>query len=647
MSDGVQPYVGPRPFGTKERELFFGRDRESDDLFSLVLAHPVILVYAASGAGKSSLLNAGLIPRLKEEKFQVLGSGRVVGPLPRDAGPIANAFVFHAMSMWNSELGLGISIQELAGMTLLDFLQRLDQPNSGTPRALIFDQFEEFFTQRIEIRDERRAFIDQIAASLRSISRLRIVFGMREEYLVQLEPFVYQLPDQLRTRMRIEPLRAREATDAIRKPIESLDLEFERGENDPVQAAVKELLKVHVDCGPNGNREAIGEFVDPLQLQVVCQNIWDHLPDEVKAYAAERRSLPAGTKREKKIITRMEVKIGNVDDALSRHYDSAIASAVDLSGVSEGELRRWFSHHLISNSGIRRIAPAENEYTERLPAAALEELKKQGLIRRETRGGSVWYELSHDRFIQPVQTSNRAWFERLAPAEALRRKLETRAAVVGAHLDEVELSEAEKFLQMPEAGLLGISEAAKALVSASRQRVDEDKRQNDRELNVARQLAKTRALVFWLLFGLSICAAVYLFFAQRKAKEDYAEIVKLQGDKKQLTKDNDSLQNENKIAKEQSDDLSRQEGDLTYKNDKLLQLARNIRGQIQEATTAVTSQVNQYQELARLSLLDPRARSHSLISSREGEVLLRSLGSLQNVEQLMSDGTAIAETPYR
>jgi hypothetical protein len=155
-----------------------------------------------------------------------------------------NRYLFHALSMWNSEhAGLGLSLQELAGMTLQDFLQRLDQQCPCKARALIFDHFEEFFTCPVNKRDERRAFIGHIAAALGSDQRRRIVFALREEYLVQFEPFVYQLPDKLRTRMRLEPLRAREAMDAIRKPVEALDLEFERGENDPVEALVTELQR--------------------------------------------------------------------------------------------------------------------------------------------------------------------------------------------------------------------------------------------------------------------------------------------------------------------------------------------------------------------------------------------------------------------
>ena len=73
----VQPrevYVGPRPFERSERNLFFGRDREISELLSLVTSSRIVLCYAPSGAGKTSLINAGLQPRLEKEGFEVLRS---------------------------------------------------------------------------------------------------------------------------------------------------------------------------------------------------------------------------------------------------------------------------------------------------------------------------------------------------------------------------------------------------------------------------------------------------------------------------------------------------------------------------------------------------------------------------------------------
>ena len=74
MPPEFEPYVGFRSFEEHDQRIFFGRKREVSDLLSLVIAHPVVLLYAQSGAGKTSLLNAGLILCLRQEGLEVLPS---------------------------------------------------------------------------------------------------------------------------------------------------------------------------------------------------------------------------------------------------------------------------------------------------------------------------------------------------------------------------------------------------------------------------------------------------------------------------------------------------------------------------------------------------------------------------------------------
>ena len=77
------PYPGPRPFERGEHNLFFGRDREVADLLSLMIAHREVLLYAQSGAGKTSLLNAGVMPSLIQEGFECRTRGPSARPHPR------------------------------------------------------------------------------------------------------------------------------------------------------------------------------------------------------------------------------------------------------------------------------------------------------------------------------------------------------------------------------------------------------------------------------------------------------------------------------------------------------------------------------------------------------------------------------------
>jgi tetratricopeptide (TPR) repeat protein len=483
-----EPYVGPRPFDREDYARFFGRFREADDLLSLVLAHPVVLIYAASGAGKTSLLNAGLIPRLAEEEFQILGPARVTGPVPPGTGEITNIYRFHALAEWNSDLSPSIATaSELASLSLADFLHRLDVREPGRPRFLLFDQFEEFFAVNVAQSEQRRAFIEELAQSLSAAPRLKVVFAMREDYVTQFEPFAYMLPDKLRTRMRLEPLRARAAVEAIREPLKAFDLSFEEGTNDPAEALVRELLKISVITETGRVREITGEFVDPLQLQVVCQNMWHNFPLEVKAYAQERQTLSQEAKRPAKKIRADQVRIEDVDLALAHHYERAITEAVQVSDASEGQLRRWFDSSLITAAGYRGIALRASEETAALPETALAVFLDKRLVRMEVRGASTWYELTHDRFIEPIQRSNRVWLKERAESEALLRMLEAKAkaGTAGAFLDESETREAEAFLASPDARVLGPSPQVESLVRQSRRHVDKEARQRRVQLTLA------------------------------------------------------------------------------------------------------------------------------------------------------------------
>src|SRR5512137_58922 len=94
----TNPYVGPRTFSYEDRRLFFGREREARDLLARVLSERLLLFYAQSGAGKSSLLYTRLIPQLQEEKgFVVLPVGRVSGQLPPGVEQVGNIYALNLM----------------------------------------------------------------------------------------------------------------------------------------------------------------------------------------------------------------------------------------------------------------------------------------------------------------------------------------------------------------------------------------------------------------------------------------------------------------------------------------------------------------------------------------------------------------------
>ena len=195
-----QPYVGPKPFEETDKDLFFGRDAEANDLFSLIVAHPAVLVYAQSGAGKTSLLNAKIVPALKSKGYEVLPLARVQGLQPKEEG--SNIYVFNTVISWAD--GQKPEWSDLDGVSLADFLKQrphvqkirelpvaaagngsenqslkasnmteANNPDSEEsaelwelPRVAVFDQFEELFTSYPNRWPEREEFFTQIRAAL-------------------------------------------------------------------------------------------------------------------------------------------------------------------------------------------------------------------------------------------------------------------------------------------------------------------------------------------------------------------------------------------------------------------------------------------------------------------------------------------------
>ena len=129
------PYVGPHPFRTDQSHLFFGRDREARDLHALVIANRVVLLFAQSGAGKSSLINARLVPDLLAKNFEVLPVTRVSGECP-DTLQVGNIFVFNLETYLDEDDAEdenstgdgardGARDERFAGVQLSDFLMNL------------------------------------------------------------------------------------------------------------------------------------------------------------------------------------------------------------------------------------------------------------------------------------------------------------------------------------------------------------------------------------------------------------------------------------------------------------------------------------------------------------------------------------------
>jgi hypothetical protein len=409
------PYVGPVPFKrtAEDRARFFGREEETGEIVSLVMGYPTVLIYAQSGAGKTSLCNASIAPELERSGFEVLPLTRVkqVTPAGVNASDVANLYMFCALLAWVDKA----DPTALVNVSLADFLTQRPSPIASTGRfkrrVIIFDQLEELFGfYPPDWRRQQEDFFEQIAAAQAADPSLRVVFIIREDYLAQLDPFAPLLLEKLRVRFRVERLRQPEALLAVTGPLEGTGCSYAPG---VAEELVDELLRTRV-LGPDGKpMEVEGQYVEPVQLQVVCQSLW--------------RSLPPGTTE----ITRDQLQqFGDVNEALARFYEKSLQKAVEASGVSEAQLRNWFTTALITPASTRGTVFRGPEDTAGIPNAAVAALDEEHIIRREERAGAGWYELTHDRFIE--QSRNRMRNGRLRLSRPKPNGRPNRSAAVGA-----------------------------------------------------------------------------------------------------------------------------------------------------------------------------------------------------------------------
>ena len=264
------PYPGPRSFRYGER--IYGRDREIDQLADVLIAERIVLFYSPSGAGKTSLLEAGLRPRLEQRDFVVLPTIRVgyVPPPSLNGAAVRNRYLLSTLLSLEEDRTpdrqLGIS--ELLDIELDDYLDGLDHDQLDP--CIFFDQFEELFTLDPTDQGQKMEFLREVGVALRDRGRWAL-FSMREDFIAQLDPYLPLVPTRFNTRYRLDLLGTTAAETAIRQPAEEAGVRFLEAAADRL---VDDLRRVRVKRGVAVTEE-LGPYVEPVQLQVVCRQLWN------------------------------------------------------------------------------------------------------------------------------------------------------------------------------------------------------------------------------------------------------------------------------------------------------------------------------------------------------------------------------------
>jgi len=442
------PYPGMMPFNEEMSERFFGRDREVQECLECLRLHPFLAAIGPSGGGKSSLVFAGVIPKLRHTGLFGSGEWLIHTMRPGETPLVTLKNVLGSQA--NSE---ALAVTEVLCNSLLS--QKL---------LLVIDQFEEVFTVGIK---EALPF-QQALLRLIEYPNCYIILTVRADFYPELmgSPLWRKIQSH---RLEVVPLDEAGLRQAIMKPAEDVGV-F-------VEPALLERLVV----------DAAGEpGVLPL-IQETLVLLWERL---------ERRFLPL-IAYEALVLSRKVYggfgsnKRTGLQVAIARRADAAIA---DLSEEQQAIARRIFLR--LVQFGEGRADTRRQQLVDALQSAGDrsqvfdETLRHLANCRLLTLSGEEnsnrKVDIAHEALISGWPMLQK-WIGDRQESEQIRRRLEAKVNEwlrlgkgSGGLLDEVELAEAERWLNSSDATELGYHTILPELVEVSARTLQETREREEK-----------------------------------------------------------------------------------------------------------------------------------------------------------------------
>lgn len=396
--ESTDPYKGLQPYEEDDRDKFFGRDGDRTILVDQILANKLTLLFAASGAGKSSLLQAGVLPCIKDPKQENLDAVYY-----RDwvSPPMAGlkAEILKTLQK-RGRLNSSMVPDDIARSELKDFFS-FCALFTRQPLVIVLDQFEEFFQYRqFRYASEFVPFVEQLSAAIVDQKTPCVfVMSMREDFALELDVFKRFLPKLLQNYYRLGNLGRENARKAIVEPVQRIGFSYE---TELLEALLRDLCTHKHREGPDAlvNEES-AHTMEPAYLQIICSNLW----------LAERKN------PDKKVRLKTYVDRGGAKGILKKHFESVISPL----SMHEQRLASRAFDYLITRRGTKMAYTAE-DLSEQLRVKAtalskvLDRLEKSRVLRRRARHQAdkeeLWYEIYHDLFSLPIGEWNNAFKSR-------------------------------------------------------------------------------------------------------------------------------------------------------------------------------------------------------------------------------------------
>jgi len=398
--DTARPWPGLDAFTEALSPFFFGRDAEADELYRRVRRDLVTLLFGQSGLGKTSLLQAGLFPRLRWSGFLPIlirldYSAQALSPASQVKAAIERAIAAADLSE-ATPIGAEESLWgyfHRADRRLADYLGKEIVP------VLVFDQFEEIFSQGLAGDDSRiasQSFLGELAelAENRPPEALeqaieadpdlveryrfdrqdyRVVLAVREDFLAALDSLRSRAPSLGRNRYRLRRMTGRQGLDAILNPAPGLVAP------EVAQEIIRFIGRASAEdafgVAARSGDIAEGFEVEPSLLSLVCREL-------------NERRIARGLDR-----ISADLLAGSRDDIIAGFYERCLAD-------QPAALRAFVEDRLLSDSGFREsitLDSARRALSDAgVPAGALDELVRRRLLRIEERLDVPRVQIIHD-----------------------------------------------------------------------------------------------------------------------------------------------------------------------------------------------------------------------------------------------------------
>ncbi|MEW2417264.1 XRE family transcriptional regulator [Streptomyces sp. NPDC046866] len=232
--EGAVPYAGLSAFRAEDADRFFGRERLVEDLLAALARHRVVALVGASGAGKSSLLHAGLLPRLAADaQVHVLTPGphpldrlrRALGPGGEAGGP---GPVPGPGAEPGAEPRSGSAYAQASGPGYRPGWEPGPEGRVGSGEVVVvLDQFEEVFTVCADAAERERFIAALVGPARRAGSRCRVVLGVRADFYAHCTRHAPLVPVLRDAQVVVGPMTAAELRRAVVEPARRAGLTVE------------------------------------------------------------------------------------------------------------------------------------------------------------------------------------------------------------------------------------------------------------------------------------------------------------------------------------------------------------------------------------------------------------------------------------